>query len=124
MRYFLPLVLVAGLILGLSGARSSTAFFGWVLVATAVGSLVTAVVLACGGVVPAWCGRSAVGQALVSDGTLVMGLMKLVGDSIPPTVGWTAAAISVTAFLAGLCVESRAHRLAQAAMSTPASERP
>ena len=117
--YVLIVALAAGLILRLSGVHNPISFCGWLLIATAAGSLISAVVLACDRKVPEWCGRTALGQALLSEGALVMGMLTLAGNSIGPAVGGAASAIGVVAFIAGLRVESQARRLAQAAGRSP-----
>ena len=83
------------------------------MIGCAATSLVAAMLLASNRSIPSWLGRTALGQVLLSEGALVMGLLALAGNAISPAVGWSASAIGVTAFCAGLCVEGRARQLAE-----------
>ena len=85
---------------------------GWFFIGCAAANLVAAAALATGGGIPEWWGRTALGQALLSEGSLAMGVLVLAGHTITPSVGWSAATIGVVAFLAGLRIESRARRSA------------
>jgi len=85
---------------------------GWFFIGCAAANLVAAAVLAAGGGIPEWWGRTALGQALLSEGSLTLGILMLAGHTITPSVGWPATAIGVAAFLLGLRIESRARRSA------------
>jgi hypothetical protein len=109
-RIALVTALGAGLCIGLFAARDPFPILGWFFIACAAAHLVASAVLAAGGSVPEWWGRTALGQALLSEGCLAQGILTLAGHTIAPALGWSAAAIGVVSFCAGLRIESRARR--------------
>ena len=112
-RIILGTALVAAFAVGLYASDGNPLpFLGWFFIACAAAHLVAAAVLGTGGRVPEWWGRTALGQALLSEGCLAQGILTLAGHTIAPALGWSAAAIGVVSFCAGLRIESRARRSA------------
>src|SRR5258705_11980969 len=110
-RIILGTALMAAFAVGLYASDGNPLpFLGWFFIGCAAAHLVAAAALAAGGGVPEWCGRTALGQALLSEGSLAMGILTLAGHTITPPVGWAASAIGFASFVAGLRIESRARR--------------
>ena len=118
-RAALLVAAVAGLVLCLTRWLDVNLVCGWAFIVFAAGHLVAALVLAYGGTVPQWWGRTAVGQALLSEGSIALGVLILAGRSINPSLAWAASGVGTTGFIAGLCIEYRALRIAQARAQAP-----